>query len=308
MNKLISVIIPMHNVGVYIGRCLQSLRCGRYSNIEIICIDDGSVDDTVSVVSDCAKTDQRIKLITQSNKGVSNARNRGLLEAVGSYVAFIDADDWVSNDYLWVLYETAEEKRADIVSCDFYPCSRYYLSSDLETEYEIIEYSDNDKMKNLMRSVWGVLYRKDICQTFDENLSIGEDQLFNIRILSQNKDLRVWKCSKQMYYHFYHRNSLMGCAGIDWHYNLCKAIFMVLDTLLIKRYAVSNATRHALAYRYYSAAAGARAEEKSNHLIKHIRKLLLSCPDMSFREKAVYFVALCSPHLYKWRKKLKQQK
>ena len=101
----------MYNVEAFIGKCLRSVAGSNYVNIEIICVDDGSTDSTVSVVERFLAEDSRIYLFRQSSAGVSAARNRGLQESKGKYIAFVDADDWVSKDYLSVLYEIAYENR-----------------------------------------------------------------------------------------------------------------------------------------------------------------------------------------------------
>ena len=91
----ISVIIPVHNVEKYIGKCLGSIVSQTYKDLEIICIDDQSSDNSLKILTDFAQKDTRIKLIKQDHKGVSAARNNGLNIATGEYISFIDSDDWI---------------------------------------------------------------------------------------------------------------------------------------------------------------------------------------------------------------------
>ena len=97
MNKqeeLISIIIPIYNAEKYIERCINSLKNQTYKNIEIICINDGSTDNSLNILKRIAITDNRITIIEQENKGVSVARNKGIESAKGKYIMFLDADDW----------------------------------------------------------------------------------------------------------------------------------------------------------------------------------------------------------------------
>ncbi|WP_338210104.1 glycosyltransferase family 2 protein [Lactiplantibacillus paraxiangfangensis] len=99
-NKLISVIIPFYNADGYLEHCLKSLLTQTYSNFELICIDDGSTDETWKKLVEWEKVDRRILIFSQSNSGQSAARNRGLSLSTGAYVTFVDSDDYVSPKYL----------------------------------------------------------------------------------------------------------------------------------------------------------------------------------------------------------------
>ncbi len=101
-NPKISIIIPVYNTEKYLKKCLDSLIYQTYSNLEIICIDDGSADQSLRILCEYANNDSRIQIIKQENKGQSAARNAGILAAAGDYISFIDSDDWV---YL-TLYQT----------------------------------------------------------------------------------------------------------------------------------------------------------------------------------------------------------
>ena len=114
--KKVSVIVPVFNTGEYLGECLESLLHQSLDDIEIICIDDKSTDDTTTIVAEYAKRDKRIKLIKQrKNQGVSIARNTGLDAAKGEYIGFVDPDDYIDLNFYGKLYATATESGADIV-------------------------------------------------------------------------------------------------------------------------------------------------------------------------------------------------
>lgn len=95
MKALISVIIPVYNAARYLRRCLDSLVGQTYRELEIICVNDGSTDESESILTEYAGCDSRVKVIHQENSGVSVARNNGLAAARGEFVTFADADDWV---------------------------------------------------------------------------------------------------------------------------------------------------------------------------------------------------------------------
>lgn len=100
----ISVIVPVYNVSLYLSRCIESLRSQTFHSFEVLLIDDGSTDGSASLADEWAGLDNRIRAFHQANAGVSAARNRGLEEAVGRFVCFVDADDWVYPSYLEALH------------------------------------------------------------------------------------------------------------------------------------------------------------------------------------------------------------
>ncbi len=101
---LISIIVPVYNVSNYIRRCLHSVIAQTYANLEIILIDDGSTDGSGKIIDDYSVQDERIKIIHQSNAGLSSARNKGIEVATGEYLSFVDSDDFVAKDYVEYLY------------------------------------------------------------------------------------------------------------------------------------------------------------------------------------------------------------
>ena len=114
-EEVISIIVPCYNAEKYIGRCLESLRNQTYTNIEILCIDDKSTDNSLAICEKLVKKDSRIRLIRRAqNGGLSSTRNLGICEAQGEYVAFVDADDWVAPDYLETLYRLLTAYQADM--------------------------------------------------------------------------------------------------------------------------------------------------------------------------------------------------
>ena len=109
-NPIVSVLIPAYNVSQYVKRCLLSIQNQTFKNFEVVIVNDGSTDNTESVISNFIKCDSRFKMITQNNSGVSVARNRALEESRGEYITFVDPDDYIAKDYLSFLYYLLEKK------------------------------------------------------------------------------------------------------------------------------------------------------------------------------------------------------
>lgn len=113
---LISVVIPVYNGEKYIEKTINSILKQEYKNIEILVINDGSVDDTAQVVTRLVEKDKRLRLINQKNAGVSTARNVGIDHSKGKYIAFVDGDDLVTEDYISHLYSVMAHNDVEIVA------------------------------------------------------------------------------------------------------------------------------------------------------------------------------------------------
>ena len=107
-DPLVSVIIPVGNVAPYLPRCLDSVLAQTYTNLEIIVVDDGTTDGSAEIAAAYARRDSRVKVYHQPQSGVAAARNRGLQQVTAPYLTFVDADDYVSADYIATLYQTLQ--------------------------------------------------------------------------------------------------------------------------------------------------------------------------------------------------------
>lgn len=114
MNPQISIIVPVYNVESFLPRCLDSLTGQTRHDVEVICVDDESTDNSLSVLQRYAARDERVRVVSQKNKRQGGARNTGFDLARGEWVAFIDSDDWVDADYIERLVNAAERTGADI--------------------------------------------------------------------------------------------------------------------------------------------------------------------------------------------------
>lgn len=191
-NKInASVIIPCYNCAKSIVETLESLESQTYKSFEVICINDGSSDDTLDILRQWLdKKTLNIKIIDQENGGVSRARNRGIDNADTAYVLFLDADDIYHKDYIYHLVNSVEQFRADVSYC------RLVRNLDIVKKYnDEIAYKINNQqeaMDKLMYEMYQYgfycyLYRKDILDKynlrFDENTKYFEDREFNWKYL-----------------------------------------------------------------------------------------------------------------------------
>ncbi len=116
---VVSIIVPVFNVKSYVSECVGSLCRQTYTNLEILLVDDGSTDGSGEVCDEYADRDERIRVIHQANRGLSGARNTGLDNVQGEYIAFVDSDDLVSPNYVETLYELLMRYDADIAACAY---------------------------------------------------------------------------------------------------------------------------------------------------------------------------------------------
>ena len=202
MTEKITVIVPVYNVENYLEKCLDSLINQTYKNLEIIVINDGSTDNSGEICQEYAQKDNRIVYIEKENGGLSEARNVGLDKMSGSYVTFIDSDDWVELDYVEILYRKIIEYQADIAVGNYYSYNEdeetYYFHIYADAYYEkvydnisIFEnlYESHEMKSFALISAWGKLYKAKLFDylRFDKG-KLGEDGYFNQKIyLSVNK-------------------------------------------------------------------------------------------------------------------------
>lgn len=213
-NEFYSFIVPVYNTAEYLGRCLDSILNQTYTNFEVICVDDGSTDDSLSILKSYRQKDSRVKVFSQKNSGVSSARNLGLNKmCFGGSVSFVDSDDWIHPRFLEILNETKSTTKADVVACNYKKMEQYIIEDFLKTAIKpkFLRYSEimNNEPVSAKRYIWGRIYSKTILKKsrFVEDLKIGEDTAFNIDILLRKKDLKFVYIDIPMYYYYYRDNS-----------------------------------------------------------------------------------------------------
>lgn len=193
MNKKpqISIIIPVYNVEKFLSTCLESVLNQTLKDIEIICIDDGSTDNSLKILEEYAKKDKRLVIIHQNNQGVSAARNLGLEIIRGEYFGFVDSDDWVDLDFFEKLYNTAKKYDADLACAGIirkYPSSKERVKLNIKKEKIYTLTSEKYKIAEIPRKSY--IYNKIYKTSEFEKTNLKfpsfwsfEDIYFSIRIL-----------------------------------------------------------------------------------------------------------------------------
>lgn len=237
-KKLISVIVPIFNSEKYVNRCIDSILNQTYENLEVLLIDDGSSDGSLKICESWAEKDKRVKIIKEKNQGVSHARNVGIKNATGDYVAFVDNDDWLRPEMYETLVALAEKEKADVAVCKFINVDEKYnrvniKESNLTAENfkNPIYFFLNNHTKNNHKKIVGccnrLLIKKNLLNevSFDTNLKFGENVLFVLNLITKAKKIAV--TNEFLYNHFndsnlktYDENYLQDLA--DYHNALCE--------------------------------------------------------------------------------------
>ena len=188
MDNLVSIIMPAYNLEQYIAESIESVQYQRYSYWELLVVNDGSTDRTVEIVATIAAKDSRIRLINQPNGGSASARNRGLTEARGRYIAFLDGDDLWDSTFLSRLLEAKEQASADMAYCGYTHLYEYGLKSKFSYPYvsgDILP----DVIKGGTQVHIGCLITDKVLIDkygirFTDGCLIGQDQEFIIALVS----------------------------------------------------------------------------------------------------------------------------
>ena len=192
---MISVIVPIYNGEKTISKTIESILNNPFKDFELLLVDDGSIDNTLSICNEYAENDERIIVLHQDNKGVSSARNYGMDNAKGEYYAFIDADDIIEKGYFEELYQYIDKNALDWVECAFqieekdHTITHSYFKNDLiardkELESIVLPHLFYSKYASIWlhtSAPYGSLYRASKIKElrFNEEIEFGEDILFN---------------------------------------------------------------------------------------------------------------------------------
>lgn len=226
MEPVISIIIPIYNAEKYIEKCVDCIQKQSYQNLEIILVEDGSPDNCGHICDLLAAKDNRIKVIHKENKGAASARNAGLDAAAGKYIAFVDADDYILENYIMTLYLLLTENEAQVSICDFEivdeHANRIYIDElheeknrDADTAIKVLSGKDIilEDLQGHWEHVapWGKLFKAELFQNVRfPNWVRHEDESVFIQVFEQVDKVLV--CKDKLYYYVQHEGSLMNRA------------------------------------------------------------------------------------------------
>lgn len=216
-SEKISIIVPIYNVEKYLKKCVSSLINQTYHNLEIILVDDGTPDNSGTICDEFCLTDERVRVIHKENGGLSDARNAGIECASGTYILFVDSDDFIHPQMVEVLYRNLKEKGADISICCFEEVQEEESTPDFEeiTEENIEVFEGMAIMeqliyKNLVTVVaWNKLYKRDLWNDLRYPRGYIHEDEFVIHELLHMAKKTVYTDAK-LYYYLQRVNSITG--------------------------------------------------------------------------------------------------
>ena len=249
MNKelgKISVIVPIYNADRYLERCLSSIIGQTYKNLEIICVDDGSTDNSLAICNKYSLLDNRIKVIHKNNGGVTSARKAGMKIASGEWVGFVDSDDWLELYAYERMIKKGEKKDVTLICGNFRRNyenhSIDYISKFNEGKYELSEdnsYFISNFIFNkeifefgIYPSLWNKLFRKRnveiILNELDEDIIFQEDAAIVYSYILKYK--KIYMINDIIYnYNRYNSNSCMHCFNNEKYNSIIKAYSFIMQ-------------------------------------------------------------------------------
>lgn len=214
MTKL-SIIVPVYNVEKYLPKCLESLIKQTLKDIEIICVNDGSMDNSLAILKEFASKDSRIRIIDNQHQGVAKTRNTGIEQSTGEYIGFVDSDDYIDIDFFEKLYNSATKSNSDIAIASILKHKNFFniYNAKYTKEETAITIQDKIKLcedkKHFFFYAWNKIYHSGFIKENNIKFSEGqiyEDVMFAIKALYySNKIISVYGTK---YHYIEHENSL----------------------------------------------------------------------------------------------------
>lgn len=196
---MVSILVPVYNASQYLRECVDSLTGQTYNDLQIVLINDGSTDDSWSILKELARKDQRLEVYSQPNCGVAATRNRLLGKANGDYVLFVDSDDWIELNTIEVLMQEQAKEDFDMVVFN-------HQSNEIwQKEKAVYEFLRHREFRGML---WNKLIRRELFENlmFDEAVSYGEDALMVWNVLQ--RVTKVCLLNRSFYHYRFNENSL----------------------------------------------------------------------------------------------------
>ena len=226
----VSIIVPVYQVEKYIRQCVDSILAQTFTDFELILVDDGSKDNSGKICDEYARRDERVKVIHKENGGLSDARNKGMDQAVGNYFMFVDSDDYIAPTMVECLYKNIFNENADMVVCNYL----YFFENDREKDFstniesevlsgtEIFYNRKNERNYGYWTVVWNKLYKKE---TFGNvrfrSGKYYEDEFWANDIYQMN--MKIVTIPECLYYYRQHDSSTMKKKSIVKNFDIIEA-------------------------------------------------------------------------------------
>ena len=323
--KKISIIVPVYNVEKYLGRCVESIIAQTYKEWELILIDDGSSDLSGKICDSYAESDSRIKVIHQTNMGVSQARNAGLNVYSGDYISFVDSDDWLNEDMYMDLINNIQKFDADFGVCDNNNITFENGMMVSERRY-IWRYEKPTLVKgedmfydifNKTGTLWNKIFKSSLVgdKRFDTNMTYGEDVQFLMYLTNDASSAVIVPTAG--YNYFIDRGGNVVSAkinesSIEYIKNTVKQykwlsskkipsvgisrLYMVIGDVLNK-IPLDDVKNHK---RYIEACKKAARTPSLSDLFSFMR-----CKKIKRYKYKIYIISYIYPEIYLWRRKKK---
>lgn len=254
-SPLISIIIPVYNNELYIRKCVESILEDQYINVELILVNDGSTDGSATVCEELVLTDRRIRVYHQANMGVSAARNKGIHEAKGDWLWFVDSDDTIAKDGIQFLVGMIE--LYPNISCIGFGLTKIFENStevNFSVEYREEVLSKTEAMYLLYKPkyfpyfgfVHSKIFKREVIVKhnilFDEGIAFNEDRLFSFEFFDRSED-QVLLVTKSLYNYLINSDSTIG--RLNDNYNP-KHITELYAFLKMQRIAIDNGNKETI--------------------------------------------------------------
>ena len=305
---LISIIVPVYNRASLISGCIESILCQTYRNFQLILIDDGSTDRSLSVCREYAARDRRVLVIHQDNRGPGGARNTGLDAARGEYIAFVDSDDRIYPRFLEIMYRALQSTNAEIAFCELTETGRFDEALPSFGDEPVIERLSSGRVLAEMlygrapSYCWGRLWKKAALSGLRfQALSFCEDLVFNVEALAGTVRQVAHVTGGTLYAYYRHPDSITvgpSAEALSDSLEAGEAILSVVETQPdgIRRAACSSMVAAAF-YAYLNSSQGERSEAVRTRALAHIRrhrKTVLTDCRAPFKVRAACFLSCFS--------------
>ena len=284
----ISIIIPVYNTDKYLRKCLDSVVAQSMDDIEIICVNDGSTDNSLSILEEYAKNNKNIKIISQDNRGLIGARITGYKAARGKFIGWVDADDFIEKKMFETLYKKATEYKADIAYCNY----NFFPSATIKKEKWFKQYKGETSWKFIMNNTleWNKIVKKELL----DSLNITElfkkmgEGCYGIVMIKAKGIVSVDECLYN--YRVGHSSLSSNYKNLEWYKTVVEKATNTVTYLKQNSYEEKWIEYYQYRYLYYNLVLATMAARNRNKKVYQEAKKVLRSNDIFGKKYREYFV------------------